>query len=146
MFKWKRIFKPEELNSFNQGSLAHHLGIEILEFGDNMLTARMPIDARTRQPFGLLHGGASGALSETLGSIASFCMLDDPTTQSAVGLELNASHLKSAKEGYVYAECKPIKIGKRVHVWSTDIFDEQKNLVCQSRLTVMILNQASIML
>lgn len=145
MFSWRRIFKPEELNTFNQGTLAHHLGIEILEFGDGILKARMPVDTRTRQPFGLLHGGASGALSETLGSIASFCMLDDPTTQSAVGLELNASHLKGVKEGFVYAETRPVKIGKRIHVWTTDICDEAGHLVCQSKLTVMILHAPSIL-
>ncbi len=139
---WKRKFEVAQINGFNQTSMAGHLGIEILEIGEDFLKARMPINHGTRQPMGLLHGGASAALSETMGSIASFFMLDDPTSQSAVGLEINASHLKAAKEGYVYSVTKPIKIGGRIHVWSTDIYDENDQLVCQSKLTVMIINNA----
>lgn len=122
----------------SKNTLSDHLGIEFLEKGDNYLVARMPVDHRTKQPFGLLHGGASVALAETLGSIASVLCLDDPVKQKAVGLEINANHLRSVTEGWVYGKVTPIHIGKRTHIWDIRITNEEQKPVCVSRLTVAI--------
>lgn len=122
----------------SKNTLSDHLGIEFLEKGDNYLIARMPVDHRTKQPFGLLHGGASVALAETLGSIASVLCLDDPAKQKAVGLEINANHLRSVTEGWVYGKVTPIHIGRRTHIWDIKITNEEEKLVCVSRLTVAI--------
>ncbi len=122
----------------SKNTLSEHLGIEFLEKGDNYLTARMPVDHRTKQPFGLLHGGASVALAETLGSIASVLCLDDPLKQKAVGLEINANHLRSVTEGWVYGKVTPIHIGRRTHIWDIKITNEEEKTVCVSRLTVAI--------
>lgn len=97
----------------------------------------MPVDERTKQPFGLLHGGASCVLAETLGSIAStFCI--DPTKEMAVGVEINANHLRSASKGYVTGVVKPLYVGKTIHVWNIEIFNEDHKQVCASRLTCAI--------
>jgi len=122
----------------SKNTLSDHLGIEFLEKGDNYLIARMPVDHRTKQPFGLLHGGASVALAETLGSIASVLCLDDPANQKAVGLEINANHLRSVTEGWVYGKVTPIHIGRRTHIWDIRITNEEEKPVCVSRLTVAI--------
>ncbi len=122
----------------SKNTLSDHLGIEFLEKGDNYLIARMPVDHRTKQPFGLLHGGASVALAETLGSIASVLCLDDPEKQKAVGLEINANHLRSVTEGWVYGKVTPIHIGKRTHIWDIRITNDEEKPVCVSRLTVAI--------
>ena len=122
----------------SKNTLSDHLGIEFLEKGDNYLIARMPVDHRTKQPFGLLHGGASVALAETLGSIASVLCLDDPAKQKAVGLEINANHLRSVTEGWVYGKVTPIHIGRRTHIWDIKITNEEEKPVCVSRLTVAI--------
>lgn len=127
----------EVINKINKGTLVENLGIEITEFGDDYVKAKMPVDQRTKQPMGLLHGGASVALSESVGSMASWLIINDHK-KSIVGVEVNANHLKSAKEGYVFSITKPIKLGKTLHVWNTDIFDEKNNLICNSRLTVMV--------
>jgi 1,4-dihydroxy-2-naphthoyl-CoA hydrolase len=140
---WKVKPTPDVINQMNAASMAGHLGIELLECGDDFIKAKMPVDYRTRQPMGLLHGGASVVLSETLGSIASFCMLDDPQKDYVVGVEINANHLKSAKEGWVIGITRPIKVGRTLHVWNTEIFDEEDNLLCTSRLTVMVIRGAS---
>lgn len=122
----------------SKNTLSEHLGIEFLEKGDDFITARMPVDHRTKQPFGLLHGGASVALAETLGSIASVLCLDDPLKQKAVGLEINANHLRSVTEGWVYGRVTPIHIGRRTHIWDIKITNEEEKTVCVSRLTVAI--------
>lgn len=122
----------------SKNTLGDHLGIEFVEKGEDFLRAKMPVDHRTKQPFGLLHGGASVALAETLGSIASVLCLDDPMKQKAVGLEINANHLRSVTEGWVYGTVRPIHIGRRTHVWDIKITDENQKLVCISRLTVAI--------
>ena len=122
----------------SKNTLSGHLGIEFLEQGENYITARMPVDHRTRQPFGILHGGASVALAETLGSIASVFCLDDPEKQKAVGLEINANHLRPVTEGWVYGKVSPIHIGRRTHIWEIRITNEEEKLVCVSRLTVAI--------
>lgn len=120
-------------------SLVKHLGIEFTEAGEGYLLARMPVDSRTHQPFGILHGGASVVLAESLGSVASFLLLDDPTKQRAVGLEINANHLRSVRDGWVYGRCTPIHIGRTTHVWDIRITNEANKLVCVSRLTIAII-------
>ncbi|MEN0002615.1 MAG: hotdog fold thioesterase [Bacteroidota bacterium] len=138
---WKQPFTAEGLNNLHPNTLVHHLGIEFTDSGDDYLTAKMPVDHRTKQPMGLLHGGASVVLAETLGSVASMICLEDVTTHAAVGLEINANHLKSAREGYVYGTVKPIRIGRRIHVWNIEIHNEAQQLICVSRLTIAIVEQ-----
>lgn len=129
----------EELNKFGQNSLAGHVGIEFISLEADCLIARMPVDKRTQQPFGLLHGGASAVLAETIGSVASWLCLEDPSKQVAVGVEINANHLKSARDGYVYAKCMPLRLGRNTHVWDIRITNEHEELICISRLTTMII-------
>ncbi|GAB3891145.1 hotdog fold thioesterase [Larkinella knui] len=129
----------ESLQQFHANSIIAHLGIELTELGDGFLTARMPVDHRTHQPFGILHGGASVVLAETLGSIASVMQLDDPNRQRAVGLEINANHIRSVKEGWVYGKVTPIHVGRTTHIWDIRITDEAEKLVCISRLTVAVI-------
>jgi 1,4-dihydroxy-2-naphthoyl-CoA hydrolase len=129
----------DKLHSFSENTIAHHLGIEFTEIGTDYVTARMPVDKRTHQPFGILHGGASVVLAETLGSIASFLCISDPT-KVAVGLEINANHLRPVKEGFVYGKVTPIHLGRTTHIWDIKITNEQNKLVCVSRLTVAIVN------
>jgi len=128
------------LNSLRNANMAGHLGIEFIEIGDDYLTARMPVDEKTKQAFGILHGGASCVLSETLGSVAAW-MCIDPEKQRAVGVEINANHIRSVSEGYVTAICKPIQTGRKIHVWNTEIFKEDGKIACTSRLTCAILNK-----
>ena len=130
----------QAIQSLSQNTLSSHLGIEFTEIGSDYITARMPVDKRTHQPFGILHGGASVVLAETLGSIASFLCLPDPEKQHAVGLEINANHLRSVKEGFVYGTVKPIHVGRSTHVWDIRIVNEQNKPVCISRLTVAVVN------
>lgn len=126
--------------NFGHNTLADHLGMQFSEVGENFLKATMPVDERTRQPYGLLHGGASAALAETLGSVASALVIDH-YKWICVGLEINANHIRSVKEGYVTGTCRPIHIGASTHVWDIRITDEKDKLVCISRLTVAILKK-----
>lgn len=130
----------EEVQSFSRNTISNHLGIEFTEIGTDYITAKMPVDARTHQPFGILHGGASVVLAETLGSIASFLVLKDPKAQHAVGLEINANHIRSAKSGFVYGKVTPVHIGRTTHIWDIRIVNEENKLVCVSRLTVAIVD------
>jgi 1,4-dihydroxy-2-naphthoyl-CoA hydrolase len=131
----------DQLHSLSQNTISNHLGIEFTEIGTDYVIARMPVDKRTHQPFGILHGGASVVLAETLGSIASYLTLEDDSRQ-AVGLEINANHIRPAKEGFVYGKVSPIHIGRTTHIWDIRITNEQDKLVCVSRLTVAIVNAA----
>lgn len=126
------------LIQMSKNTIGEHLGIEFVEKGEDFLIAKMPVDHRTKQPFGLLHGGASVVLAETLGSIASVLCLDDPKTQKAVGLEINANHLRPVTEGWVYGKATPIHVGRKTHIWDIKITNEDQKLVCVSRLTVAI--------
>lgn len=117
-----------------------HLGIEFTQIGDDFIEAKMPVDHRTHQPAGLLHGGASVALAETLGSVAATCCIDR-TKQQCVGLEINANHIKSVRSGYVIGVAKPIHIGKKTQVWEIKITNEQLELVCVSRITIAVLDK-----
>ena len=132
-----RLPTPEILNSFNKNTLAQTLGIEITEIGANFLRGRMPVDARTHQPFGLLHGGASVALAETLGSCAGHLTLTDD--RMVVGLEINANHVRGAKSGFVYGTARPLHLGGRTQVWEIKIEDEANALVCISRITLAVI-------
>ena len=130
-----------QLNSTHKNSILDVLGVEFTETGDGYLVARMPVDHRTHQPFGILHGGASVVLAESMGSTASYLLLPDPAKQRAVGLEINANHLRSVRSGWVTGRCTAIHIGRTTHVWDIRITDEQDKLVCISRLTVAIVEQ-----
>jgi 1,4-dihydroxy-2-naphthoyl-CoA hydrolase len=139
---WKTTPTLEVVNNIGKGSMSEHVGIEFVESGDDFLTAKMPVDQRTVQPFRILHGGASVVLAETLGSIASVLCLADMSKQQAVGVEINANHLSSAREGtYVYGTVRPIRVGRTIHVWNIEIKDESGKLVCVSRLTVAVVER-----
>lgn len=131
-------FNVQHLQEISQNTMVEHLGIEFLELGVNFISAKMPVDERTIQPMGLLHGGASLALAETLGSVAS-TLLVDIKKQFCVGLEINANHIKSARSGYVFGKATPIHVGKKTHVWDIKIKNDREELVCVSRLTVAII-------
>ena len=124
----------------NRGNMLEHLGIEFVEATVDSLTARMPVDHRTRQPMGLLHGGASVALAESLGSVASYLCVD-PQKYACVGLEINANHMKGVHTGFVYGKVTPLHVGKRTHVWEIRVTNEDQQLVCISRLTVAVIDQ-----
>ncbi|MGC4103304.1 hotdog fold thioesterase [Ferruginibacter sp.] len=121
-------------------TMGEHLGMEWVAVGDDYLKMKMPVDDRTKQPYGLLHGGASCALAETIGSIASHFVID-PEKYICVGLEINANHVRSARNGYVTATCTPLHLGSSTHVWDIKIHDDNEKLVCISRLTVAILRK-----
>ena len=131
----------EFLNKMSESNMVGHLGIEFTEVTPEYMCAKMPVDNRTKQPMGLLHGGASVVLAESLGSIASWLSLEDSNKQAAVGVEINANHLKSAREGYVYAKCTPLKVGISMHVWDIKITNETDDLVCVCRLTTAIIEK-----
>ena len=133
----------EALNKLSRKTLAEHLGMEFTAIGDDFIEARMPVDHRTYQPLGLLHGGASVALAETLGSVAATCCIDT-TKQFCVGLEINANHLRSVKEGFVKGKASPIHVGKKTQVWEIKIVNETTgDLVCISRITIAVLEKKS---
>ena len=136
---WKQPFNEEILNSLSQNCMVSHLGIEFTSFGPDFLTAKMPVDYRTKQPDGILHGGASVVLAETLGSVAATLCLEDFEHTSIVGLEINANHLRSVRDGFVVGKATPVKIGKRIQVWNIDINGEDEKLICTSRLTVAVI-------
>jgi 1,4-dihydroxy-2-naphthoyl-CoA hydrolase len=128
----------EQLSGFGPGTIAEHLGIEWVELGDDFLKARMQVDHRTRQPYGLLHGGASCVLAETIGSVGS-AMVVDHNKLVCVGLEINANHIRSARNGYVTGIGRPLHLGLNTHVWDIRIYDELGKMICVSRLTVAVI-------
>lgn len=130
----------QHFEAFDQPDMAKHIGLQFTEVGDNYLKASIPVDERTKQPYGLLHGGASCVLAETLGSVASALVID-PEKFICVGLEINANHVRSARSGRVTGICTPIHIGASTHVWDIKIHDEREKLICVSRLTVAILKK-----
>ena len=129
------------LQKMGKNTMVEHLGIEFTGHGKDFIEARMPVDHRTHQPMGLLHGGASVVLAETLGSVAS-TLLIDLNKQACVGIEINANHIKSVRHGYVTGKATPIHIGKKTHVWDIRITSDSGELVCISRLTVAIIDKA----
>ncbi len=137
---WFKPFTVDDLNRMSENTLMARIGIEFTAFGDRHLEARMPVDKRTVQPAGILHGGASAALAETIASVGAYLTVD-PNKKYCVGLELNANHLKSLREGWVYAHGKPLHMGKTTQVWGIEISNENGNLVCISRMTMIILEK-----
>ncbi|HEU4859105.1 MAG TPA: hotdog fold thioesterase [Chitinophagaceae bacterium] len=130
----------ETLRSLGKGTMTEHLGIEWVELGNDFIRAKMPVDHRTNQPYGLLHGGASCVLAETLGSVASHLIVNSSQFY-CVGIEINANHIRSAKNGYVYGVCSPVHLGSSTHVWDIRITNEEEKLICISRLTVAIIKK-----
>ena len=127
-----------KLHSFTRDTMADYLGMEWTEIGDDFLEISMPVNEKTKQPYGILHGGASCVLAETLGSIASAMVIDSDKFY-CVGLEINANHIKSVTEGMVTGKCTPLHLGKHTHVWDIKIYDNNRKLICVSRLTVAII-------
>ena len=132
-----------QLTPLGRDTMGEHLGMEWVALGDDYIKMRMPVDERTRQPYGILHGGASCALAETVGSIASHLVIDTDKF-ICVGLDINANHVRSARQGFVTATCTPLHIGSSTHVWDIKIHDENEKLICISRLTVAILKKPAI--
>ena len=134
---WHQIPSLDSLNNQHSVGASNHLDIVFVEFGDDYLTASMPVNEKTTQPYGILHGGASCLLAETVGSHASMLCIDMEKNY-CVGLDINANHLRAVSSGHVYATAKPVHIGKSTHVWEILIFDDNEKLICVSRLTMMV--------
>lgn len=130
----------EKLKPLGKDTMSEYLGIEWVEVGPDYIKARMPVDHRTNQPYGLLHGGASCVLAETVGSIAS-AMAVDHSQFYCVGIEINANHVRSARQGFVTGIATPLHLGATTHVWDIKIYDEKDKLVCVSRLTVAVISR-----
>ncbi|ADR21123.1 hypothetical protein MATR_12470 [Marivirga tractuosa] len=138
----KFLQKPsvEELNKLGINTISEVLGMSFTEIGDNYLIAKMPVDKRTHQPYGLLHGGASVVLAETLGSVAAMLMVD-PEKFYCVGLDINANHIRGIKEGWVYGKTTPVHIGRTTQVWHIEIKNEREQLICVSRITMAVVKK-----
>ena len=135
---WSRDYTVEELNGRPKGPIGDLIGIEFTEITNDSISARMPVNEKTHQPYGILHGGASVVLAESLGSVASN-MIIDSNKYIGVGLEVNANHLRPVKSGFVTGICKPIHIGGKTHVWDIRLYDDRGKMNCVSRLTVAII-------
>lgn len=135
---WKKTFTLPQLNEMGKNCAIGHLGIKISAFGDDWIEATMPVDHRTTQPFGLLHGGVSVALAETIGSLAGFLCIEE--TKAVVGLDINANHLRSVRSGKITAKATPINLSRNTQVWQIDIRTEEDKLCCVSRLTLSVIN------
>jgi 1,4-dihydroxy-2-naphthoyl-CoA hydrolase len=131
---------PEQIQIASKNTMADYLGIEFLEISKTVVKAKMPVDHRTVQPFKILHGGASVTLAETIGSVAAFMNIDEEK-YVPVGLDINANHIRSVNNGFVFGVTKPIHIGRSTHVWQIKITDEEDKLVCISRLTISIIEK-----
>ncbi|MEY4236400.1 MAG: hypothetical protein RLZZ454_1658 [Pseudomonadota bacterium] len=134
---WQKPISIEILTEASLHTASSHLGIEFVEVGDDFIVGRVPVDARTHQPFGLLHGGVSVVLAETLGSCGA--AYSSPVGHQAVGLDINANHLRGVKSGWVIGTARPIHRGRTTQVWQIDLRNEAGEMVCTSRLTVAIL-------
>jgi 1,4-dihydroxy-2-naphthoyl-CoA hydrolase len=139
-FPFYNMIELEDLKSFIEVNMLKHLDIRIVDMTDDSLVATMPVDRRTQQPMGLLHGGASCVLAESLGSIASYLCVD-PDKCDVVGLEINANHVRSVKGGTVKGTCSPLHLGRSSHIWEIKIVDDKDRLVCVSRMTNAILDK-----
>ena len=135
---YNKELSVDDLRPLGKDTMGEYIGIEWTEVGDNYIKAKMPVDHRTHQPYGLLHGGASCVLAETIGSVAS-AMVVDHAKFVCVGMEINANHVRSVREGYVIGIATPLHVGANTHVWDIRIFDEVEKLVCVSRLTVAVI-------
>jgi 1,4-dihydroxy-2-naphthoyl-CoA hydrolase len=136
---WRTVATPAELNERGSRTLPGYLGIQVTEIGADYLRATMPVNEHTHQPFGVLHGGASVALAETVGSLAAMLCVD--ANSMALGQDINANHLRSISSGLVIATARPFHIGRTSHVWHIEIRDEQDRLVCVSRLTMAVVER-----
>jgi 1,4-dihydroxy-2-naphthoyl-CoA hydrolase len=136
---WKKNATCEEINRIHESTLCGRIGLEFVEIGDDFLRARIPVDHRTVQPMGIVHGGASVTLAETLGSVASWLCVDE--SKAAVGMEVNANHLRPAASGWVYGRCTPIHVGRSSHVWQIELTDENDRRTCVSRLTMAVIDR-----
>lgn len=134
---WQKPISLEELTASSANTAVSHLGIEFLEIGDDYLVGRVPVDARTHQPFGLLHGGVSVVLAETLGSVGA--NYASPAGHQAVGLDINANHLRGVKTGWVIGTARAVHIGRTTQVWQIDMRNEAGEMTCASRLTMAVL-------
>ena len=134
---WKQSISLAELTAFHENTAVAHLGIEFLEIGDDFIRARVPVDTRTAQPYGLLHGGVSVVLAETLGSCGAVCAI--APGYRAVGLDINANHIKGSTSGWVTGIARPVHIGRTTHVWQIDLHNDAGELTCVSRITMAIL-------
>ena len=130
----------DKIHDRSSSTMVETLGIKIVDIGENFVSGKMPVDKRTKQPFGLLHGGASVALAETLGSIGAGMNIDQ-SSQSVVGIEINANHLKAVKTGWVFGKAKAIRVGRKIQVWEIDIKNENDDFVCKSRLTLAVIEK-----
>ncbi|KAA5532579.1 hotdog fold thioesterase [Taibaiella lutea] len=137
---YDKNYTIEALNRLGKDTMAETLGMIFTEIGDDFLKLEMPVDNRSRQPYGLLHGGASAAMAETIGSVASSMCINNEK-QICVGIEINCNHLKGVKNGIVTATATPLHLGASSHVWDIKITDENRKLICVSRLTVAILKK-----
>jgi 1,4-dihydroxy-2-naphthoyl-CoA hydrolase len=130
----------EQINPIGKGNMAEYLGIEITEVGEDYLKATMPVDHRTRQPYGLLHGGASVVLAETLGSVGAAFVVDR-SKYDCVGLEINANHMRGVRDGLVTGTARPVHLGKTTQVWEIRIHDNRDKIICISRITIAVLKR-----
>ena len=137
MLWFNKNLQLSDLAEINKNTMGAYIGLEFTELGNDFIKAKIPIDYRTRQPYGILHGGASCVLAETLGSVAS-AMVIDHTKYISLGIEINANHVRSISSGVAEGVCKPLHLGKTIHVWEINIYDDKRKLTCVSRLTVMI--------
>jgi len=137
---WYKPYSLEQVNEIFKKNMTGFLDIEATALTDNSIIARMPVTEKVMQPFGILHGGASVVLAESVGSVASNLMID-MDKKMGVGLEINANHLRPVSTGYVYATCTPLHIGAKTHVWDIKIHNEKQALVCISRLTIAIVSK-----
>ncbi len=140
---WRQTLTVDDLNQYQQRTLVTHLGIRYTEIGDDYIRAVMPVDERTKQPAGILHGGASVALAETLGSTGANLVVDRET-KLCVGLAINANHVRAMREGFVTGTARPIHIGKSTQVWEIRITDKDDKLVCVSRITMAVLERSKL--
>lgn len=138
---WQQPLTLDALNAMSDESMGGHLGVEFVEIGPDYLRARMPVDQRTHQPFGFLHGGASVALAETVGSTAANCCVDSDR-HYCVGLAINANHVRAVREGHVVGTARPLHRGRSTQVWEIRICDDEERLVCASRLTLAVKDRA----
>ena len=136
----KQFIGLDELNAHSKNTMAEFLDIKFIEIGNNFLKASMPVSPKTHQPHGLLHGGASAVLAETVGSVASWLSIDQEK-QIVVGIEINCNHIRAKKSGIVTATAEPLHVGATTHVWDIKIKDEKDKLICISRLTVAVLKK-----
>ena len=139
---WKQTADLDRINAWNGNSMIDHLGMRITEIGDDFIRGTMPVDQRTKQPFGLLHGGASVALAETLGSLAGTMCLD-AAKEMAVGIDINANHVRAVTGGVVTGTARPLHVGRNTQVWDIRIENEDGKLVCISRLTLAVVPRQS---